>query len=135
MRLSCCEEGRAELRVCPFVPAGGLGAREGARGRQRAQRACRWTNEVRPLNSCPPPPRVRCKSRASHGVVEQRNKSKHASLRCCIRRSNPDSRSTIAAGETRGELSVQSEEGPENKNEANSRAVRQRARRLVHQRP
>lgn len=130
MRLSCCEGGRAELRVRPFVPAGGLGAREGARGRRG-----RADGRTRCGLLIPAPPRVRCKSRASHGVVEQRNKSKHASLRCCIRRSNPDSCSTTAAGETHGELSMQSEEGPENKNEANSRAVRQRARRLVHQRP
>lgn len=80
MRLSCCEEGRAELRVCPFVPAGGLGAREGARGRQRAQRACRWTNEVRPLNSCPPPHGFA--ARAGRHMESWSNETKASMPRC-----------------------------------------------------
>lgn len=45
---------RRGARGTAGAPIRACGRVGGQRGRQRAQRACRWTNEVRPLNSCPP---------------------------------------------------------------------------------
>lgn len=124
-------KGRAGLRVRPLVPAEEVGGRgrppEGARGRPgRTGGRTRRTREPRQL-SCSPHGFA---ARLAIASWRARAKQKQARpVRCCIRRSNPGSRSATAGGDARavGEGQrrqwAESDEG----DEANSRAVRQQA--------